>query len=305
MTFAEYAQKAHQSANHTINPAEILVGLVSEHGEVLEEIKRMIRNGGNLTDKVKHGTKIECGDTLWYMSEAATLAGHSLAFLDSYAWSTAKVFMTWPNVSPLMAALKMVAISGEIAELLADTILMGRQLKDNGSYEKLAHLLINSLAWMHVLLDSIGVTIEEVMEANLEKLAHRNALKECPDIESKTFMLEVFGSHPDYHGTADYATVTINTDTIAKIKSLAAQIPGLGAQRIQLFHDGIDLMVDGEEDNTLTFSDGSPDLPMLNVSADGFFWSGYYKHTDGYRWHTLTVPLAALNTPGIYDFRTL
>ena len=169
-----YSAQAHESANHAIDQTEIMVGLTSEHGEVLEEIKRMIRNGGNLTNQVKSGVKMECGDCLWYMSEAAALAGESLSDLYVFAVDAARIYHGWPNISPLLAALKMVASSGQIAEILADSIILGSQLdRRNGQHGRLLNQLIQSLAWMLVLLDIVQIPLQEVMSANIEKLAER------------------------------------------------------------------------------------------------------------------------------------
>lgn len=173
MTYTEYAALAHASANHTINPTEILVGLVGEAPESLEEIKRMIRSGGEMTDAIKVGITKECGDTLWYASETATLAGYTLEEMLLYAKSSAAIYRKWPNLSPLMAALKMVASSGEIASVMADHLLLKGTMECTDTYRQIVQPMINTLAWLLILVDLIDVTMEDVMQANLDKLAYR------------------------------------------------------------------------------------------------------------------------------------
>lgn len=173
MTFDEYSVLAHATATHTIDPTEILVGLVSEHGEVLEEIKRMIRNGGVLTEKVRTGIMLECGDVLWYLSESAQLAGQSLHFIAARAEGSYIAYQNYPHVSLLMAGLKMVSSSGNIADVLTESLVMGLPVESDGFYGELIIHLKNSLAWMMIVMKIANISMEEVMVANLNKLESR------------------------------------------------------------------------------------------------------------------------------------
>ena len=73
MTFEEYQNKAQETA---IYPKEHTViypclGLSGETGEVLEKIKKIIRNGGdvsNISNEDKIEIKKELGDVLCYLS---------------------------------------------------------------------------------------------------------------------------------------------------------------------------------------------------------------------------------------------
>lgn len=55
------------------------LGLNGEAGEYAEVIKKMLRDDdGKLTSEVKQKALLELGDTLWYLSQAARIAGFTL-----------------------------------------------------------------------------------------------------------------------------------------------------------------------------------------------------------------------------------
>lgn len=54
-------------------------GLAGEAGEVMEKLKKIIRDdGGNLSDETKLGVVKELGDTLWYVAVLAEYLGVEL-----------------------------------------------------------------------------------------------------------------------------------------------------------------------------------------------------------------------------------
>ena len=80
-TFVEY-QKAQRSLAiyrgdlSVVYPA---LGLGGESGEVLEKIKKVLRdNNGVFTEEKKQEIKKELGDVLWYLSDIAYFLGISL-----------------------------------------------------------------------------------------------------------------------------------------------------------------------------------------------------------------------------------
>ena len=85
MTFSEYAEKA---ALTTVYPRKGYVegliycafGLGGEAGEVLEQVKKMIRDDefGALSLERRERIKLELGDVLWYVSQLAAECGLSL-----------------------------------------------------------------------------------------------------------------------------------------------------------------------------------------------------------------------------------
>ena len=73
MTFDEYQKQSTSTANYSdfIPPwVYLALGLAGESGEVVEKIKKLVRNnGGKMTDADKQEIKKELGDVLWYMSQ--------------------------------------------------------------------------------------------------------------------------------------------------------------------------------------------------------------------------------------------
>ncbi len=82
MTFDDYQKAAVATAIYPedlklIYPA---IGLAGETGEVMEHIKKTIRdNDRQLTEDRRHALAKELGDVLWYMANLAQDAGLSLA----------------------------------------------------------------------------------------------------------------------------------------------------------------------------------------------------------------------------------
>lgn len=83
MTFEEYQKQSRETAQYPnagdnfVYPA---LGLAGESGEVIEKIKKLIRNNGVTKtseipeDKLRDLEK-EMGDTLWYLAQIATELG--------------------------------------------------------------------------------------------------------------------------------------------------------------------------------------------------------------------------------------
>lgn len=76
MEFSEYQKKSWETAiypkkgNNLVYPA---LGLGGESGEVLEKIKKMMRNEDfKLNEDKKRELKKEIGDVLWYIASLAT-----------------------------------------------------------------------------------------------------------------------------------------------------------------------------------------------------------------------------------------
>ena len=57
----------------------ISMGLAGEAGEVIEKLKKVVRNdGGVVSEEKREDLKKELGDVLWYLSEMAQTLGLSL-----------------------------------------------------------------------------------------------------------------------------------------------------------------------------------------------------------------------------------
>jgi len=82
MTFEEYQKLSRETAiypNIGKNFVYPTLGLAGEAGEVLEKVKKILRDNNGVADeeRKKELTK-ELGDVLWYLSQIATELGLSL-----------------------------------------------------------------------------------------------------------------------------------------------------------------------------------------------------------------------------------
>ncbi len=80
MDFNEYQKQASTTArfeNLNVDPIIYLaLGLAGESGEVVEKIKKIVRNdGGEISDEKREAIKLELGDVLWYVSQMADVLG--------------------------------------------------------------------------------------------------------------------------------------------------------------------------------------------------------------------------------------
>lgn len=74
MDLDEYQRKAAQTyspgPNETFNRMYLSLGLAGETGEVIEKIKKVVRNdNGVVSDEKLNGIRGELGDVLWYLSQ--------------------------------------------------------------------------------------------------------------------------------------------------------------------------------------------------------------------------------------------
>ena len=79
MTFEQYQAEAKKTAVYpTIGQSFIYpaLGLAGEAGEVVEKVKKIMRNdNGAVSDEKRTEVKKELGDVLWYVSQLATEFG--------------------------------------------------------------------------------------------------------------------------------------------------------------------------------------------------------------------------------------
>ena len=87
MEFNEYQKRASTTADFTGRPGEYplmysCMGLAGETGEVIEKVKKVMRNnGGKMTEEQREAIKQEIGDVLWYLSQVARFC--DIAFDDA------------------------------------------------------------------------------------------------------------------------------------------------------------------------------------------------------------------------------
>ena len=82
LSFEQYQKESRKTAvypeqgNNFIYPA---LGLAGETGEVLEKIKKIIRDkGGELDEEMRKKIAKELGDVLWYIAQLCTELGLSM-----------------------------------------------------------------------------------------------------------------------------------------------------------------------------------------------------------------------------------
>ena len=77
MEFNEYQDLASRTADFKDRSPEYKImyscmGLAGETGEVIEKVKKVIRNhGGKMSEEQREAIKQEIGDVLWYLSQVA------------------------------------------------------------------------------------------------------------------------------------------------------------------------------------------------------------------------------------------
>ncbi|XKT74579.1 MAG: nucleoside triphosphate pyrophosphohydrolase family protein [Patescibacteria group bacterium UBA2163] len=83
MDFNDYQTKASSTNTQTEKGAQFMLmylsmGLAGESGEVVEKLKKVVRNDdGVVTDEKREDLKKELGDVLWYLSQFADALGIS------------------------------------------------------------------------------------------------------------------------------------------------------------------------------------------------------------------------------------
>jgi hypothetical protein len=125
---------------------------------------------------------------------------------------------------------------------------------------------------------------------------------------AKRLIIPVHDNNEFFSDNADYAVIDLDATLIERIKKLAVVVRQMKAYKISEFNHACDFMAadwDAEPDNgkvALKEFEGRMECITLNVTADEFFWSGYYKHTD-VQWETDTVRFAILDEAGTRDER--
>ena len=87
MNFDEYQKLSNRTADFTGRPGDYplmysCMGLAGETGELIEKIKKVMRNdNGQISDEKRELIKLEIGDVLWYLSQVARFC--DIAFDDA------------------------------------------------------------------------------------------------------------------------------------------------------------------------------------------------------------------------------
>lgn len=156
ITFAEYQRRAGETQTESARSAEYLIpGLIAEAGEIMGAYAKMIRDhGGQLTDAARELFKKEAGDVCWFIFREAERAGFSIA-----DWDTGVSDQTMPL--------------DELCRKLVHATL-AYEASWRGDILGTSYFWLN-YAWFRTkqIIRACGLTVDEVLLANLEKLADR------------------------------------------------------------------------------------------------------------------------------------
>lgn len=166
-TFNEYQELASRTANeHKYEQVNYAMGLIGETGELIDGYKKFIFHSHPLDNLY---VKKEAGDVLWYVSQILRYYKIHLAnVFDTFY--TMKDELTSGEFQPILAtaSLELSKSVGKISELILRKT-QGKRLRRKTLINELAGVFVN----LFTLIIFCGLTIEEVAEANIEKLKAR------------------------------------------------------------------------------------------------------------------------------------
>jgi len=169
MDYAEYQALARTTAiypNQGQNMLYPVLGIANEVGELITPIKKMVRSSMLTPDNKKaQQIKDEAGDVLWYVSQTCCEADFNLA--DVVAMAAAEQAKAETLHTAAYAAIHLARFSGRIASEFA----FERNSRDFA--DSLHDLLVCLLTEVIAVIDFANLTLEEVAQANLDKLFAR------------------------------------------------------------------------------------------------------------------------------------
>lgn len=141
--------------NVSLRLQHAIIGLCSEAGEVAEYI--------TLDEYDDIALAAECGDLLWYTNLALDSQGMTFDDLDDVTLAVEDIF----------DALALVSFeSSKLADILKKALFYRNRPVDP---DKLRAHLSNLMALVRLILTRIGLTVEDVAQANVDKLMARYA----------------------------------------------------------------------------------------------------------------------------------
>jgi NTP pyrophosphatase (non-canonical NTP hydrolase) len=147
------------------------LGLTGEIGEVTDLLKKHLyhRNGKPLNiEKLKD----ELGDVLWYYFVLLDTVGLPFERVAPTIGQGSLLSSDLINKESLeFCGLKLGSRIGVVADLLSSVLYLNVPL----AVDKIRDAVGDVLPYLFVLLDTIGLTLEEVMQANATKLETRHA----------------------------------------------------------------------------------------------------------------------------------
>lgn len=173
ITFKEYQELSARTANkHIDEQVNYAMGLSGETGELVDIFKKHLFHSHPLPkDKIKK----EAGDVLWYTSQLARI--FDLCFDDAFERlnkmnETYGIIMAEgsPNRLLKISSLNLSYGSGNVSQFVDGIKYLGTCFYNVSSLEVNLRKVLKNL---HCMIRLSGLTIEEVAEANIEKLKKR------------------------------------------------------------------------------------------------------------------------------------
>lgn len=177
MDLREYQESARSTAiygkarvSNMIYPA---LGIVGECGEVVDKIKKMIRDDNcEITEDRKNGIEKELGDCFWYLANICCETNHDLSMMR--AMRITSEFQRMRNIPLPRIALSL----SHYASLLAASLEDWHYNKDGrtnyrDNYTDIPHHISSIIVCIEEIARRFDLTIKDICETNILKLTER------------------------------------------------------------------------------------------------------------------------------------
>lgn len=168
ITFDEYQKLAARTANdHKYEQANYAMGLTGESGELIDGYKKFLFHSHPLDNDY---IKKEAGDVLWYTSQIMRYYKIHLGNVFDTFYTIKNELISSGDYRPILASasLELSKSVGKISEVILRKT-KGKRLRRKTLVKLLAEVFVS----LFTLVLFCGLTIEEVAEANIEKLKTR------------------------------------------------------------------------------------------------------------------------------------
>ncbi len=177
MNLCNYQEKARSTAiyldiehSRMIYPA---LGLVGECGEVVEKIKKLIRDdNGEMPQSRKDDIKKELGDVMWYCANVCCDADLCLDMM--YKMKNASTIRNMRNLTFPQLVLHMSSTAAYAAQALEKwASKYDCRIGENNRFTEIPHCLTCIIVCVEEIATRCDFTLEEVCTTNLDKLLDR------------------------------------------------------------------------------------------------------------------------------------
>lgn len=177
MDLYEYQERARSTAIYLeVEGSRILypaLGLVGECGEVVDKIKKLIRDANwDMTDDRKDAISKELGDCCWYLANICADTNHDLSMV--YEMKGYFILHEIRSLPLPRIVLHMSRHASLIATYLEDWYYnRGGHIACRGNYTELPQSLSHVITCIEEIARRCDLTLEDIYITNIEKLASR------------------------------------------------------------------------------------------------------------------------------------